>query len=84
MDQPITIDSAGRIVLPADVRRRLNLRAGSRLQLEVVLRNLLSNAFDAVAERSQEPRRAPGRPDEVRGRRIGRGPELVEIAAAAK
>lgn len=36
MDQPITLDSAGRIVLPADVRRRLNLRAGSRLQLEVV------------------------------------------------
>ncbi|HSF48784.1 MAG TPA: AbrB/MazE/SpoVT family DNA-binding domain-containing protein [Burkholderiales bacterium] len=36
MESPITIDSAGRIVLPATVRRRLNLRAGSRLRLEVV------------------------------------------------
>lgn len=36
MNQAITVDSAGRIVLPADVRRRLNLRAGSRLQIEVV------------------------------------------------
>ena len=36
MDHPIKLDSAGRIVLPAEVRRRLNLRTGSRLQLEVV------------------------------------------------
>ncbi|HEX6002520.1 MAG TPA: AbrB/MazE/SpoVT family DNA-binding domain-containing protein [Burkholderiales bacterium] len=36
MEPPITVDKAGRIVLPAEVRRRLNLRAGSRLQVEVV------------------------------------------------
>ena len=32
----LTIDSAGRIVLPSEVRRRLNLFAGSRLRLDVV------------------------------------------------
>lgn len=32
----LTIDSAGRIVLPSEVRRRLNLSAGSRLRLDVV------------------------------------------------
>ena len=40
MSQPIArslvIDSTGRIVLPSEVRRRLNLRAGSRLRLDVV------------------------------------------------
>lgn len=34
--RPLTIDSAGRIVLPSEVRRRLNLRVGSRLRLDVV------------------------------------------------
>lgn len=32
----LTIDSAGRIVLPSEVRRLLNLAAGSRLRLAVV------------------------------------------------
>ena len=36
MTHPITIDSAGRIVLPSAVRRQLNLSAGSRLRLDVV------------------------------------------------
>ncbi len=34
--RPLVIDSTGRIVLPSEVRRRLNLRAGSRLRLDVV------------------------------------------------
>ena len=36
MSQSTTIDSAGRIVVPVSVRRRLNLAPGSRLRLEVV------------------------------------------------
>ena len=36
MGQSTTIDSAGRIVVPVSVRRRLNLAPGSRLRLEVV------------------------------------------------
>jgi len=36
MSTPVTLDSAGRIVLPSEVRRRLNLTTGSRLQLAVV------------------------------------------------
>ena len=31
-----TLDSAGRVVLPSETRRRLNLRPGSRLLLTVV------------------------------------------------
>jgi len=40
MSQSITIDRAGRIVLPAELRRRLNLRPGSRLLLEVVAQKI--------------------------------------------
>ena len=36
MSHSITIDRAGRIVLPADIRRRLNLVPGSRLTLDLV------------------------------------------------
>ena len=36
MKSVITIDRAGRVVLPSDTRRRLNLRPGSRLLLTVV------------------------------------------------
>ena len=36
MSQSTTVDSAGRIVVPVSVRRRLNLAPGSRLRLEVV------------------------------------------------
>ena len=36
MKTAITMDSAGRVVLPSEIRRRLNLRPGSRLLLSVV------------------------------------------------
>ncbi len=36
MKTALTIDSAGRVVLPSDTRRRLNLQPGSRLLLSVV------------------------------------------------
>ncbi len=36
MSRTITVDIAGRIVLPVDIRRRLNLSTGSRLTLDVV------------------------------------------------
>jgi AbrB family looped-hinge helix DNA binding protein len=38
--QAITVDSAGRIVLPSAVRRRLNLTTGSRLTLDVVAQRI--------------------------------------------
>ena len=40
MSQSITIDRAGRIVLPAELRRQLNLGPGSRLMLEVVAQRI--------------------------------------------
>lgn len=36
MRTTISIDSAGRVVLPSEVRRQLNLQSGSRLLLSVV------------------------------------------------
>ena len=36
MSFPVTLDGTGRIVLPSEVRRRLSLRPGSKLNLEVV------------------------------------------------
>ena len=40
MSQALTLDSAGRIVLPSAVRRRLNLTPGSRLRLDVVAQRI--------------------------------------------
>ena len=37
---PVTLDAAGRIVLPASVRRRLELVPGSRLLLDVVAQRI--------------------------------------------
>ncbi len=36
MKTALTVDSAGRVVLPSETRRQLNLRPGSRLRLAVV------------------------------------------------
>jgi AbrB family looped-hinge helix DNA binding protein len=40
MNQALTVDQAGRIVLPSAVRRRLNLGPGSRLMLDVVAQRI--------------------------------------------
>ena len=40
MSQSITMDQAGRIVLPMAVRRRLNLAPGARLMLDVVAQRI--------------------------------------------
>jgi AbrB family looped-hinge helix DNA binding protein len=40
MKSELIIDSAGRVVLPSEARRRLNLRPGSRLRLAVVAERL--------------------------------------------
>jgi AbrB family looped-hinge helix DNA binding protein len=40
MSQTITIDQAGRIVLPKEVRNRLNLGPGTRLLLDVVAQRI--------------------------------------------
>lgn len=51
MTADLTIDSAGRIVLPSAVRRALNLSAGSRLRLDVVAQRIeLTPAPDTDAE----------------------------------
>ena len=51
MKHALTIDSAGRIVLPSSERCALNLSAGSRLRLDVVTRRIeLTPAPDADAE----------------------------------
>lgn len=56
VDQPITVDRAGRIVLPADVRRRLNLGPGSRLILDVVAQRI---ELTPVAQDAAELRATP-------------------------
>ena len=40
MNQPITMDSAGRIVVPREVRRQLGLGAGSMLLIDVVAQRI--------------------------------------------
>lgn len=51
MTADLTIDSAGRIVLPSAVRRALNLSAGSRLRLDVAAQRIeLTPELDTDAE----------------------------------
>jgi len=51
MSQTITMDQAGRIVLPMAVRRRLNLAPGARLMLDVVAQRIeLTPEAQAEAE----------------------------------
>ena len=58
MNHALTIDSAGRIVLPSAVRRALNLSAGSRLRLDVVAQRIeLTPEPDADAELLRRPGR---------------------------
>lgn len=50
MNFDLTMDSAGRIVLPSAVRRQLNLSAGSRLRLDIVAQRIeLTPESDADA-----------------------------------
>lgn len=58
MKQAITVDQAGRIVLPSAVRRLLNLGPGSRLTLDVVAQRIeLTPQADANAELLRRPGR---------------------------
>jgi AbrB family looped-hinge helix DNA binding protein len=36
MSSTLTMDAAGRVVLPAQIRKRLHLQAGSKLRLDIV------------------------------------------------
>ena len=67
-----TIDSAGRIVVPASVRRRLNLAQGSRLRLEV------------VAERIELTPEAEAEPLVRKGARLVLKPSGKRMDAAAQ
>lgn len=51
MNSTITMDGAGRLILPKAMRERLHLRAGSRLTAEVVADRIeLTPAADADVE----------------------------------
>ena len=50
MSLSATLDSAGRLLVPASVRRRLNLAPGSRLRLEVV-----AERIELTPESAPEP-----------------------------
>lgn len=58
MKASITLDSAGRVVLPSEARRRLNLRPGSRLLLSVVAERIeLTPEPQAAVELALAPSR---------------------------
>lgn len=53
MKSALTVDAAGRVVLPSEVRRRLSLHAGSRLRLAIV-----ADRIELTPEPDAEPRYA--------------------------
>jgi AbrB family looped-hinge helix DNA binding protein len=73
---PVTVDSAGRIVLPREVRRRLNLKTGTRLRLTVVAERIeLTPEADTEVELAVAPS----------GRRVMRARgESMDAAAATR
>jgi AbrB family looped-hinge helix DNA binding protein len=76
MTSPVIVDAAGRIVLPSEVRRRLNLKTGARLRLAVVAERIeLTPEADTNAELALAPS----------GRRVmqSRG-EALDAAAATR
>ena len=60
MKTALTVDSAGRIVLPSEARRLLNLRPGSRLRLTIVAERI---ELTPEPQTEQAPSTSPtGRP----------------------
>jgi AbrB family looped-hinge helix DNA binding protein len=53
MNATVTLDGAGRLVLPAAVRKALGLKAGSRLILEVEGQEVHLRTVDAAILRAQ-------------------------------
>jgi len=53
MTTTVTLDGAGRLVLPAAVRKLLGLHSGSRLILEVEGQELRLRTMDAAIRRAQ-------------------------------
>ena len=76
MTSAVTVDSAGRIVLPSEVRRHLNLKTGTRLRLTVVAERIeLTPEADTESELALAPS----------GRRVMRARgETVDAAAATR
>ena len=54
MKSAITIDSAGRLVLPQQVRRQFHLVAGDRLDLEIVPDGIFLRAHSRQADLVEE------------------------------
>jgi len=60
MKTALTVDAAGRIVLPSEARRLLNLRPGSRLRLTVAAERIeLVPEPDPEPEPGATPSRSP-------------------------
>lgn len=72
MTYAVKVDNAGRIVLPSEVRRRLNLSAGTRIRLEVV-----AERIELTPESEPEPTLVR------RGRRMVLPPTGSPLDAAA-